>query len=153
MTEQGRRAPNVHATAIVAGTTGIMFVGSSGCGKSELAFAVLTAAQRAGLFAAIVADDQVFLETVNGHVLARRPASIANLMEFRGTGIGHVKSLPQALMHVVVRPVNPAENDRLPPEDERFAVDGGISLPLVRLPVTVADPFAILSVFYPELPR
>lgn len=151
MAEAGPRTANMHATAIVAGRTGILFTGPSGSGKSTLAFACLAAAQRAGLHAALIADDQVFVEIVNGHVLARRPAPIAGLMEFRGTGLGGVESLPQALMHLAVRPVDLAESERLPPENERLAISETVSLPLLRLSIALPDPFAVLGVFRPEL--
>lgn len=151
MPDRPASLPTVHATAIVAGTTGLLFTGPSGCGKSMLAFACIAAARRAGLYAALVADDRVFLETAGGRVLARRPEPIAGLMEFRGTGIGAVESLPQALMHAAVRPVDLAESDRLPPENERFEADGGVSLPLLRLPAGAPEPFAVLCAFLPGL--
>ncbi|MCX8999465.1 HPr kinase/phosphorylase [Rhizobiaceae bacterium BDR2-2] len=152
MGEAGTRASsNVHATAIVVATTGLLFTGPSGSGKSTLAFTCMAAARRAGLFSALIADDQVFLDVVNGRVLARRPQAIAGLMEFRGTGIAEIESLPQALIHAAVRIVNVGESDRLPPENERFAVGGTVSLPLLRLAATTPDPLAVLCAFWPDL--
>jgi len=151
MAETRAPAINVHATAIVVGTVGIVFTGPSGSGKSKLAFACLAAARRARLFAALIADDQIFLESVNGHVIARRPEPIAGLMEFRGTGIGSVKSLPHALVHLAVHPVILAESQRLPGESEQVALTETISLPLLRLPVDTADALAVLGVFQPDL--
>lgn len=151
MAETRAPAINVHATAIVVGTVGIVFTGPSGSGKSKLAFACLAAARRARLFAALIADDQIFLESVNGQVIARRPEPIAGLMEFRGTGIGSVKSLPHALVHLAVHPVISAESQRLPGENEQVALTETISLPLLRLPVDTADPLAVLGVFQPDL--
>lgn len=145
-------AMNVHATAIVVGTIGIVFTGPSGCGKSKLAFAFIAAARRSGLFAALIADDQIFVESVNGHVIARRPEPIAGLMEFRGTGIGTVESLPHALMHIAVHPVISTDSERLPAESEFLALTGTASLPLLRLPVDFHDPLAVMGVFRPELP-
>nr|AAA03552.1 ChvG [Agrobacterium fabrum str. C58] len=52
---------NLHATAIVVDGTGILFTGPSGSGKSELAFSFLTEAERCGLPAALIADDQIFV--------------------------------------------------------------------------------------------
>jgi serine kinase of HPr protein (carbohydrate metabolism regulator) len=43
---------NIHATAVIVGKTGLLFLGPSGWGKSMLAFACITEAQRAGLDAA-----------------------------------------------------------------------------------------------------
>lgn len=149
----GDMAPNVHATAIVTGTTGLLFIGPSGSGKSSLAFSCMTAARRAGLYAALVADDQVLLGITGGHVVARRPDAIAGLMEFRATGIGAVDSIPHALMHCAIRIVDPRQDDRLPPEGERFDVAEATGLPLLRLPATATDPLAVLAVFIPALAR
>lgn len=141
---------NVHATAIVAGTTGLLFTGPSGSGKSALAFACLAQARRAGLYAALIADDQVFLEVAGDHVLARRPDPIAGLMEFRATGIASVESLPLAVMHVAISVVDGRTAERLPPENERFFVTETLSLPLLRLALATADPLAVLAAFRPE---
>ena len=151
MAETPAPASNIHATAIVVGTVGIVFIGPSGSGKSKLAFACLAAARRARLFAALIADDQIFIKGVNGHVIARRPEPIAGLMEFRCTGIGTVESLPHALMHLAVHPVISAESERLPAENETVTLTGTISLPLLRLPVDTLDPLAVLGVFQREL--
>lgn len=142
-------AHNFHATAIVLGTTGLLFTGPSGSGKSSMAFACLNAARQAGLYAALIADDQVFIEQAGPHIIARRPETIACLMEFRGTGIEAVESLPSALMHAAVRCLPPGDGERLPPETECLQIGEGLSLPLVRILTGTADPFSILRVFLP----
>lgn len=141
---------NIHATAIVAGTTGLLFTGPSGSGKSSLAFTCLAAARRAGLYAALIADDQVFLEVAGGHVLARRPDPIAGLIELRATGIALLESLPLAVMHVAISVVDRRTAERLPPENERFFVTETLSLPVLRLDPATADPLAVLAAFRPE---
>ncbi len=80
-------ARNVHGTAIVVGKRGLIFLGPPGAGKSELAFACLAHARSHGSFAALIADDQVFISTENGQTIATRPASIEGLLELRGSGI------------------------------------------------------------------
>lgn len=136
---------NIHATAIVVGTTGLLFVGPSGAGKSTLAFACLNEAKALGLFAALVADDRVLVSRFGEHVLARCPSSIAGLLELRHTGIVEVGRLPSALMQIAASPVHPATSERLPPESERFPVVQDIALPLVRLPLGVTAPFSFVE--------
>ena len=68
---------NLHATAIVIGQTGLLFVGPSGSGKSEMAFSFMTEAERCGLDAFLVGDDQVFITGRDGAVMAERPDAIA----------------------------------------------------------------------------
>ena len=45
---------NVHGTAIVIGTAGLLFIGPSGTGKSAVALHCIEAARARGLFAALV---------------------------------------------------------------------------------------------------
>jgi len=142
---------NVHATAIRINRTGLMFAGPSGWGKSMLAFTCLTEARRLGLPAVLVADDQVFVEHRDGHIIAKRPDSIAGLIELRGTGIVSLDSIPEAVMHFAILPAGVSGADRLPPENERMEVAEGYSLPVIRLTANTAVPLAILIAKAPEI--
>lgn len=142
---------NVHATAIVVGTIGLLFVGPSGSGKSALALACLASAHRAGHFSALVGDDQVFIRLHNGRVVASRPQAIAGLIEIRAGGIARVESLAAAVMHHAVQPVDVATAERLPPESQRYPLVDGASLPLACLPSTSPDPLAVLTALIPAL--
>ncbi len=128
-------AVNIHATAVVLGTRGFLFVGPSGSGKTSTALSCMADARRAGLFSALVADDQVFISVTNGRVVARRPASIAGLAEIRGAGIVTVETIPVAVMDFAVLPLKSPFEPRLPPENEVFSLPSGDFLPLLRLPV------------------
>lgn len=136
---------NIHATAIVVGTSGLLFVGPSGAGKSALAFACMSEARAFGRFAALVADDRVLVSRVGAHLLARCPHPIAGLLELRHGGIAEVERVPSALMHVAISPVDGATSERLPPEGEQFPVAHGIALPLVRLPLGIPTPFSFIE--------
>ncbi len=125
---------NIHATAIVVGQTGLLFVGPSGSGKSELAFSFLTEAERCGLKVALVADDQVFITVRDGSVIAGRPEPIAGLLELRGSGIISVDSFAEAPMHYAITSVSHPTSPRLPPENEMMELIGGARLPLLRIP-------------------
>ncbi|MBN7806349.1 HPr kinase/phosphorylase [Agrobacterium rosae] len=125
---------NIHASAIVVGQTGFLFVGPSGSGKSELAFSFLTEAQRCGLTVALIADDQVFITLRNGIVIAERPEPIKGLLELRGSGIISMNSVGEAPMHYVITSVPHPESPRLPPENEMMELIGGAHLPLLRIP-------------------
>lgn len=132
---------NVHGTAIVIGDTGLLFVGPSGSGKSELAFSFLTEAERCGLQAALVADDQVFISLQNGAVLAERPETIAGLMELRGSGIVSVNSVPSAALHYAITPLPHPQSPRLPPEEEWLELPFDTRLPLIRIPLASITPY------------
>ncbi len=144
-------AVNVHATAVVLGSQGFLFVGSSGSGKTTLALSCLTAARNAGLFAALVSDDQVLISVCNGRVIARRPASIAGLAEIRGAGIVTIETIPAAVIDCAILPIKPPFEPRLPPENERFSLPSGDFLPLHRLPLAEGlNSFEILRRILPQ---
>ncbi|WP_064696367.1 HPr kinase/phosphorylase [Rhizobium aegyptiacum] len=144
-------APNIHATAIVVGRTGLLFSGPSGWGKSMLAFTCMTEARRLGLFTALVADDQVLLSEEAGSVIAACPPSIAGLIELRGTGIVRQDHVPQAIMHYAVLPGSASGENRVPAEGEIVSLAPGFSLPALRLLTNVASPLAILMAKAPDI--
>jgi serine kinase of HPr protein (carbohydrate metabolism regulator) len=135
---------NIHGTAIVVGSTGLLFLGPSRAGKSSLAFLCLAAAKPLGLSSALVADDRVLISERGDEVWAECPPSIAGLMEIRGTGIVQIPHISPAIMHLAVLPVDPAVAERLPPENERIEVVDGIFLPAIRLLATSPNPLAII---------
>jgi serine kinase of HPr protein (carbohydrate metabolism regulator) len=144
-------AVNVHATAVVLGTQGFLFVGPSGAGKTMLALSCLAAARNCGLFAALVSDDQVLISMHNGRIIACRPASIAGLAEVRGAGIVAVETIPAAAIDFAILPVKPPFEPRLPPENERFSLPSGDFLPLHRLPLVEGlNSFEILRLILPH---
>lgn len=123
---------NIHATALVVGETGMLIVGKSGSGKSETARALLRSAKDSGRFAALVADDQVLLETAADRTIAVAPASTAGLMEMRGSAITAIAHLPRAVMHMVVSLDPSDEQPRLPDPEDRYRLENGSELPLLR---------------------
>lgn len=137
-------ATNIHATAIVIGKTGLLFLGPSGSGKSSLAFSCLAAAKPLGLAASLIADDRVLISEQDGSVIAECPPSIAGLMEIRYTGIVRMPYVSRGEMHFAVRPVDPATAERMPPEDERIDITVSARLPLIRLSAASANPLAII---------
>ncbi len=144
-------APNVHATAIVLGTRGFLFVGPSGGGKTSTALSCLASAGARGLFGSLIADDQVFVTTVNGRVLATRPASISGLAEVRGSGIVEVASERSAVLDYAILPLREPITERLAPEGEAYRLPDGGSLPLYRLPLLAGlCPFDSLRLVLPR---
>ncbi|MEQ8480742.1 MAG: hypothetical protein RIC18_08790 [Hoeflea sp.] len=139
-----------HATAIIVGETGILFVGPSGAGKSAMAFACLSSAQRLGWNAALIADDRTCLETRSGRCLASCPEPIRSLIELRGGGIAQYRRVPRGIIHLVVAPGPASADSRLPESNEIFPYDGA-ELPLQRLWHDGAvDPLSALRALRPD---
>jgi len=145
-------AENIHATAIVVGTAGLVFVGPPGSGKSTRAFACLAEAKARGLFAALVADDRVLVSTVGGVAVATAPPAIAGKLELRGSGIVELACLPRAVLHLAIMPGEATGAGRLPDGGERFTADG-LELPAIRLLESAPSPLSALAALRPNLLR
>jgi serine kinase of HPr protein (carbohydrate metabolism regulator) len=142
-----------HGTAIVVGETGVLFTGPAGSGKSSLALQMMFSARMAGHFAALLSDDQVFLEAVNGDVTGFCPPSITGMIELRGSGIGRIDSVPEARLHYAIRLIDVHADNRIPEENQRWKADKGIELPLITLDRRVRDPFPWLAALLPGFPH
>jgi serine kinase of HPr protein (carbohydrate metabolism regulator) len=141
-----------HATAIVVGDTGLLFVGPAGSGKSSLALQTMFSARLTGHSAALVSDDQVFLEAVNGEIRASTPTTISGLIELRGSGIGKVKSVPEAALHHAIRLVDVHSENRIPEENQYWRAEGGVELPMLFLDRKVRDPYPWLEALIDGFP-
>jgi serine kinase of HPr protein (carbohydrate metabolism regulator) len=142
---------NIHATAIVLGTTGFLVTGPSGSGKSALALSCISEVRRRGRFAALVADDRVDLTLENGRIIARCPPAIRGLIEVRGAGIAEIETIPACVLDWAIMPVRAPFDPRLPPEREELQLEVGMGLPLLRLPVENAFfPIDALLALLPE---
>lgn len=126
---------NLHATAIVAGDAGILILGPSGAGKSSLAFSAIELFRLRGRFAALVADDRVWVRAAAGRLVAEAPAEIAGLVEIRGCGpvrfceggrVHERRALVDRAVRLVGRPAAP----RVAAED---VIETVLGVPLPRL--------------------
>ncbi|MBW8301924.1 MAG: hypothetical protein K0M60_20210 [Hydrogenophaga sp.] len=136
---------NIHGTAIVVGTTGLIFLGPSGSGKSALAFDCLSEARLHGQFAALVADDQVFISRFGTQVVGARPETIKGLIELRHGGIAWFESIPRAVLHYAVLPVDRAAAERLPEQGMQVTLLDDVRLPAIYLPADVRRPFSFIN--------
>ena len=77
----------VHGTAVLLGSTGVLLRGPSGAGKSVLALALLDRWEGRGEDAFLVADDRVDIALQAERLVMRVPPPLAGLIELRGRGI------------------------------------------------------------------
>ena len=113
-------ADNFHASGVVLGDCGVLIAGASGAGKTQLALALISHARAFGLFARLVADDQLFLAARHGRLVCAAPPTIAGLAEFRGLGPRPVEHEPQAVVDLLVRLEEPAQAPRFPECDNEL---------------------------------
>jgi serine kinase of HPr protein (carbohydrate metabolism regulator) len=141
-----------HATAIVVGTTGVALVGPSGSGKSSMALDLISGARRAGHFAALLSDDQIFVHAVNGRLIAHAPASIRGMIELYGSGIGRIETVESAVLQLALEPVAADSSSRIPEENQRWRPVDALSLPLHFIDRKTADPYPRLVALIPGFP-
>lgn len=112
-----------HATCVAIGQAGILLIGRSGSGKSDLALRLIDRG------AVLVSDDYTRLDATDAGLVATAPATIAGRMEVREVGILPFATLPRAIVRLAIELVR--ETPRLPePATIEF---GGMTIPLLRL--------------------
>jgi HPr kinase/phosphorylase len=120
-------ADRVHASAVafeVEGhVAGLLILGSSGSGKSELALELMA------LGAKLVSDDQTLLHREADAILLQAPPTIRGMIEMRGLGILQARVLHSARLVAVVN-LDELETQRLP--EPVFAEVLGVGVPCLR---------------------
>ena len=124
---------NVHASAVVVNGRGILILGKSGSGKSELALDLIDQCILRGVPAMLVGDDQLFVEVAGDAVIARVPDTIAGLIEVRGSGIHEIDCVKSAKIDLCVRLVESERALRMPKVEPQEVLPG-IFLPCLELP-------------------
>jgi len=88
---------NIHATCVAVNGHGVLLLGESGAGKSDVALMLLDGG------AQLVADDRTILFAKAATLHAKAPASIQGLLEIRGVGIVQRPARASVRVRLVVR--------------------------------------------------
>lgn len=123
---------NLHATVIITGTAGVLILGRSGAGKSSLALCVIEMLRAQGRFAALVADDRIWVHAVGKRLVAEVPEAIAGLVEIRGFGPAPIAHEARTIVDCAVRLVAREDAPRIMAQDATETVLG-IALPRLDL--------------------
>ena len=102
---------NIHASCVSIGGKGVLLLGESGAGKSDLALRLIDDGAK------LVADDRCNLFSRGGKLFASAPASIAGLIELRGICI---EAMPHARNAAVAMAVRLGQNQRRLPKPAFF---------------------------------
>jgi len=118
---------NIHATLISFNNAGVLFIGKSGSGKSDLALRMI---MEKG--AVLVADDRVDLSVINDNLYGSAPKELYGKMEIRGLGITNFTAKKREKIVLCVELVeNREEVERMPvPENITFL---GVSVTKIKL--------------------
>lgn len=140
-------APKIamHACLLDIFGVGVLLLGDSGIGKSEISLGLIKKGHR------LVADDRVDVREVNGTLIGTCPESIYGMMEVRGIGIIDVARMfginsleKRAEINLVISLV-PFEQteplERIGMKTERYEILGE-TIPIVKLPISAARSMA-----------
>ena len=127
---------NIHASCVALGAQGVLLLGKSGAGKSDLALRLIDEGAR------LVADDRIILFTRRGRLYGKSPDSIRGLIEIRGLGIVELPSRADVKIALVVK---------LGREDVRLPVHHRFQAPL-GLSVLTPPPEILLNGHYASSP-
>ena len=126
----------LHASCVALGDRGVLILGSSGAGKSDL---ILNLIDQPGygtgdelIRVRMVSDDQTVIERRGDALFASSPQSIAGLLEIRGQGIVAVDHVPEARLRLVVRLIPAVEIERLPATTHIHRI-AGVALPEIAI--------------------
>lgn len=115
----------IHASCVELGGTGVLLLGDSGSGKSDLALRLIDAGGR------LVADDRTDLNRNGDRLVASPPAAIAGRIEIRGVGIVPLTHVSEAPVALAVDLVAPDRVERLPAARSRAWL--GVEVPLLAI--------------------
>ncbi|GJL90144.1 MAG: HPr kinase [Minwuia thermotolerans] len=119
----------LHGTAVARAGAGVLLLGGSGAGKSDLALRLLAEGWQ------VIADDRVLLSSQGTELRATAPATLAGLLEVRGIGLVRLEDaqrLESAPLRLVADLVPTREEVERMPEPEIFR-HAGFGTPLIRL--------------------
>ena len=119
------KAMIAHASCVALGGKGVLLLGDSGAGKSDLALRLIHEGAR------LVADDRTVISVKQKTLHAAAPSTIAGLIEVRGLGI---IALPARPVRLVLAVQLGREGPRLPGEDHwSCGLKAAPTLPLILL--------------------
>lgn len=118
---------NIHASSVFYQNKGILFIGDSGVGKSDICLRLIM-----NKGAVLIADDRTDLYVNNDELYASCPQPIKGMLEVRGIGIKNFDFVLDKKIDLVVELVKDFKQVERMPKADFFSFEG-IKIPKVRL--------------------
>lgn len=126
----------IHASCVAWKNQGIILLGKSGSGKSDLALRLIDRGAR------LVSDDQVIVKKQSGVLYASPPENLRGMLEVYGLGIFRVETIQDTVLKLAVSLCERNAIERLPyPECYECL---GIAIP--HIPISPLDISAALKI-------
>ena len=114
----------IHANAVAIDGQGILIIGQSGSGKSDLSLRLIDRG------AQLVGDDHCHIVRRDGIIYANAPERLRGKIEIRGIGICDIPFIPEAPLALLIR-LN-INYDRYPMDNGTETIVG-VTLPVIRI--------------------
>lgn len=118
---------NIHGTALTIEDSGLLILGASGSGKSDLALRLIDAG------ATLIADDVTVCKRENNEIFMFCDESIRGIIEVRGIGLVKVPYVEGIKLNMVIK-LTDKEIERFPLEKEFYR------LLLIKIPLIKINP-------------
>lgn len=118
---------NIHATCVSINRCGILLLGKSGSGKSDMALRLI---ENKG--AELVADDRTDVTLKDGKIYASSPENIQGLLEVRGVGVVKIPFTRNAEIKLAVELSEDVKNIERMPEELQYQILN-TSVPLLKI--------------------
>lgn len=119
---------NIHATCVSINNKGVLILGDSGSGKSDLALRLIT------LFSAkLVSDDRTDIFNDSGIIKASAPEILRGLLEVRGIGIIKQDYQKETKVDLVIKLIS--EKPERMPLPQKYQIAG------TDIPLYLINPF------------
>ena len=127
----------VHGTCIRVGPMGVLIIGPSGSGKSDLALRLIDQPGRgsgdADLEVVLIADDRVVMSAQGGALMAAAPDTIQGMLEVRSVGIIDVPVETGVRVGLVVNLSPDLDRERIPDFQKQTLEHCGVAVPELRI--------------------
>ncbi|MBE6458594.1 MAG: HPr kinase/phosphatase C-terminal domain-containing protein [Alphaproteobacteria bacterium] len=131
-------ATNIHASCVSLNNKGVLIIGASGLGKSDLCLRLIM-----DKGARLVADDRVDLQNIDGNIIASSPKVLEGLLEVRGLGIIKQPFIKETPVHLIVRLVNNYNDVERLPDPVFYELEGAR---INQISLWSFEPSAVLKV-------